>query len=52
MDKKRLKIALAVSNAVRSTLPEKNWYIDSTLKEEYDKEKMTADNVVFLLLNL
>ena len=52
MDKKRLKVALAVLNAVRSTFPETNEFIDSTLKEECEKERMTADEVIFLLLNL
>ena len=52
MDKKRLKIALAVLNAVRSTFPETNEFIDSTLKEECEKEKITAEEVIFLLLNL
>ena len=52
MDKKRLIIALAVLNAVRSTFPETNEFIDSTLKEECEKERMTADEVIFLLLNL
>ena len=52
MDKKRLKIALAVSNAVRSTFLETNEFIDSTLKEECEREKITADEVIFLLLNL
>ena len=52
MDKKRVKIVLAVLNAVRSTFPEKNEFVDSTLKEECEKEKMTADEVIFLLLNL
>ena len=52
MDKKRLKAALAVLNAVRSTFPETNEFIDSTLKEECEKERMTADEVIFLLLNL
>ena len=47
MDKKRLKIALAVLNAVRSTFPETNEFIDSTLKEECEKERMTADEVIF-----
>ena len=40
MDKKRLKVALAVLNAVRSTFPETNEFIDSTLKEECEKERM------------
>ena len=47
MNKKRLKVALAVLNAVRSTFPETNEFIDSTLKEECEKEKMTADEVIF-----
>ena len=52
MDKKRVKIVLAVLNAVRSTFPEKNEFVDSTLKEECEKEKMTADEVIFFLLYL
>ena len=52
MNKKRLKVALDVLNAVRSTFPEANEFIDSTLKEECEKERMTADEVIFLLLNL
>ena len=40
MDKKRLKVALAVLNAVRSTFPETNEFIDSTLKEECEKERI------------
>ena len=47
MDKKRLKVTLAVLNAVRSTFPETNEFIDSTLKEECEKERMTADEVIF-----
>ena len=47
MDKKQLKLASAVLNAVRSTFPETNEFIDSTLKEECEKEKMTADKVIF-----
>ena len=52
MDKKQLKIALALLDAVRSTFPETNKFIDSTLKEECEKVKITADKVFFLLLNL
>ena len=51
MDKKRLKIALAVLNAVRSTFPETNEFIDSTLKEECEKERMTVDEVIFYKFN-
>ena len=52
MNKKQLKIALAVLNAVRSRFTETNEFIDSTLKEECEEEKITADEVIFLLLNL
>ena len=34
-------------NAVRSTFPETNEFIDNTLKEECEKERMTADEVTF-----
>ena len=47
MDKKRLKIALAVLEAVKSRFPETQEFIDSTLKEECEKERMTADEVIF-----
>ena len=50
MDKKRLKIALAVLDAVKSRFPETQEFIDTTLKEGCKKEKMTADEVLFLLL--
>ena len=39
MDKKQVKIVLAVLNAVRSTSPETNELIDSTLKEECQKKR-------------
>ena len=47
MDKKRLKIALAVLDAVRNRFPETQEFIDSTLKKECEKERMTADEVIF-----
>ena len=43
LNDKLLKIALAVLNAVRSTFSETNEFIDSTLKEECEREKTTAD---------
>ena len=49
MDKKRLQIALAVSNAVRSTFPETNEFIDSALKQGCEKERMTGDEIIFFL---
>ena len=48
MDKKRLKDALVVLSAFRSTFPETNEFIDNTLNEEYEKEYITADEVIFL----
>ena len=47
MDKKWLKIALSVSDAVRSIFPEANEFIDCTLLEECEQEKITADEVIF-----
>ena len=46
-DKERVKIVLAVWNAVRITFPETNEFIDSTLKEECEKEGITVDEVIF-----
>ena len=47
MDKKRLKIALSVLDAVKVRFPETQEFIDITLKEECEKEGMTADEVIF-----
>ena len=47
MDKRWLKIALSVLNAVRSRFPDTNEFVDSTFKEECEKERMTADEVIF-----
>ena len=47
MDKKRFKIALSVLDAVRNRFPETNEFIGSTLKEECEKERITADEVTF-----
>ena len=47
MDKKRLIIALAVLDAVRGRFLETQEFIDSTLKDECEKEKMIADEVIF-----
>ena len=47
MDKKRLKIALSVLDAVRGRFPGTQEFIDSSLKEECEKERMTADEVIF-----
>ena len=49
MDKKRLKIALSILDAVRNRFPETNEFIDSALKEECEKERITSDEVINLL---
>ena len=48
MDKKKLKVALVVLGAVESRFPETKEFIDDTLKEECEKEKIAADEVIFL----
>ena len=47
MDKERLKIALAVLDAVRNRFRETQEFIDSTIEKECEKERMTADEVIF-----
>ena len=47
MDKKQLKIALAVLDAIRSRIPETQEFIDITLKEECEIKWMTSDKVIF-----
>ena len=47
MDRKCLKIALSVLDTVRNRFPETNEFIDSTLKEECENERTTADEVLF-----
>ena len=49
MDKKRLKIALSVLDAVRNRFPETNEFIDSTLTEKCEKERITVDDVINFL---
>ena len=52
MDKKRLKITLAILDAVKSRFPETQEFIDSTLKEKCQKEGMTADEVILFASKL
>ena len=46
-NKKQLKIALAVLDAVKSKFFETQEFIENTLQEECEKEKITADEVIF-----
>ena len=52
IDKKRLKTASAVLDAVKSRFPGTQDFIDRILREECERKKMIADDVFFLLLNL
>ena len=47
MNKKRLKVALVVLDAVKSRFPETEKFIDDILKDKCEKEKVTADKVSF-----
>ena len=42
-----MKVALVALNAVKSRFPDTKEFIDDTLKEECEKEKITADEVIF-----
>ena len=42
-----MKVALVALNAVKSRFPDTKEFIDDTLKEECEKEKVTADEVIF-----
>ena len=47
MDKKRLKVALAVLDAVKGKFPETKKFIDDTTGGECQKEKISAEEVIF-----
>ena len=47
MDKKRLKVVLVVLDAVKSKFPEIKKFIDTTLKDDCQNEKITADGSNF-----
>ena len=49
MDKKRLKIVLFVLDAVKSRFrfPDTKEFTEHTLREECERENITADEVIF-----
>ena len=47
MDKKRLKVASVVLDAIKSRFPETQEFIENTLLEECGKGNITADEVIF-----
>ena len=50
MNKKRLKIALPVLDAVKSRFLETQAFFENALREECKREKITADEVIFYKL--
>ena len=47
MDKKRLRVALTVLDAVKTKYPENKQFIDNTMEDECQKEKISSDEVIF-----
>ena len=47
MDKKRLRVALTVLEAVKNEYPETKKFIENLMDEECQKEKISADEVIF-----
>ena len=47
MDKKRLRVALTVLEAVKIKYPETKQFIYNTMEEECQKVKISADEVIF-----
>ena len=47
MDKKRLKVALVVLNAVKIRFPTTKEFIDDNEKDEGQNAKITPDEVIF-----
>ena len=46
MDKKRLRVALTVLEAVKNEYPETKKFIENLMDEECQKEKISADEVI------
>ena len=44
-DKKRLKVALVVLDAIKSRFPDTKEFIENTLQEECEREKITVEEV-------
>ena len=47
MDKKRVIVALTVLDAVKTKYPETKQFIDNTMEEACQKEKVYVDEVIF-----
>ena len=47
MDKKPLRVALTVLEAVKTKYPETKQFMDNTMEEKCQKEKISTDEVIF-----
>ena len=47
MDKTRLRVALIVLDAVKTKYPETKQFIENTMEDECQKEKISVDKVTF-----
>ena len=47
MDKKRLRLPLTALNAIKTKYPETKQFIDNTMEDDCQKEKISADEVIF-----
>ena len=47
MDKKRLKVALAVLEAVKIKFPETKQFTGNTMEDKCEKEMISSDEVIF-----
>ena len=48
MDKKQLRVALKVLEEVTVKFPNTKQFVDDTMEEECQKEKISANEVIFL----
>ena len=48
MDKKQLRVALTVLEAVKNNFPETKKFIERLMDEEFQKEKISRDEVIVL----
>ena len=49
MDKKRLEVALMVLNAVKGKFPETKTFINDTMVDECQKEKISIEEVILFI---
>ena len=47
MDKKRLRVALKVLGRVKEEFPETKIFIENLIDEECQKEKISADEIIY-----